>query len=251
MYGEDYIFDLLDLAPKDPRHAAPRLDNRIKACFWHLVAVFLQRGSRVAMSNSDAGKIHVPPSLATLIFAAEEEGMPQRLVVGFIGGRSGSTDLPAFVGMRVFSWEEPLLTVLKGVDKPVKSPLNEPLTMNSSYYENQGPQTLRLFNQHAVMTTGFLDVRDAQLTKAKHLYKRICEEDGIFQTWLECRPLGSADITVLPRDVNKSMQNSIQFAVSGSLTYLARKILIVTGKFLQETSQDRKTGSEHSRILPG
>jgi hypothetical protein len=182
-----FHFDFLGLTVPN----ASWMDNRVKAYFWHLVAVFLQRGLPLDVDED-------PPS-----FVKREH----RCVHGFIGGRSGSTDLPAFVGLRGFSWEEPYLTAINTTLPQKEGEWNRRL------YSFQGPQVLRLLNERAIMVTGFLDPTDMiyrrKKTGSDRIFKGIQERDNILQTWLK-GPSEDADviIPVLPRGVKAT------FAVS-------------------------------------
>ncbi|KAI0534791.1 hypothetical protein GGR58DRAFT_504966 [Xylaria digitata] len=118
------VFDLYEATIK-----GGYVDGRVKAYFWHLVAVHMQIGSEVR-SASDT---------------------EDQLIHGIIGGRSGSMDLPAFVGMNAFSWEEPFLTATGGQDATSSG------NWSSSHFTSQFPQFLRLLNEFPIMTTGFLD----------------------------------------------------------------------------------------------
>ena len=109
-----------------------------QACFWHYVASYLQLDSSVEQTD--------------------ERLEPNRCVHGFIGGRSGSTDLPAFVGMNTFSWEEPLFTATRG-----RIPTSSGL-WSAKYYAGQFPQMLRLLNEYPMMKVGFLDSSTANVS---------------------------------------------------------------------------------------
>ncbi|KAK4183747.1 hypothetical protein QBC35DRAFT_347499, partial [Podospora australis] len=129
-YKGHWLFDMLEVYSGGSTKT--HLDDRVKACFWHKVAMELQ--PRSFSDHYDNDPLEYP-------------------VVGFVGGRSGSTDLPAFVGMRVFSWEEPLFTALGKRPNPTqRSP------WSASMYTKQGPQVLRLLNQYKIMTVGYLDL---------------------------------------------------------------------------------------------
>ena len=185
-----FHFDFLGLTVPD----APWMDNRVKAYFWHLVAVFLQRGSPLQVDED-------PPSFVT---------PEHRCVHGFIGGRSGSTDLPAFVGLRCFSWEEPLLTAIN-TTLPQRGG-----NWNRKLYSFQGPQMLRLLNERSMMVTGFLNPDNMIYTKKKtgsdRIFKAIQERDNILQTWLK-EPSHDADananVPVLPRGVRATFAVSL------------------------------------------
>ncbi|KAK4223409.1 hypothetical protein QBC38DRAFT_373119, partial [Podospora fimiseda] len=112
------IFDLLDvhsLAESKP------IDNRIKAFFWHQVATRLQPADISFLGTQNEYGSQMKEHIRTPV-----------PVVGFMGGRSGSVDLPAFVGLRAFSWEKPWLDAA------------------------QVAQAARLFNSYPVVVTGFL-----------------------------------------------------------------------------------------------
>ena len=162
-----YTFDLLDV---DPPTGAPAayMDNRAKAYFWHVTASFLQ-GKFSPLGAPEEAK--APPGILD----------PQRPpVVGMIGGRSGSTDLPAFVGLRVYSWEEPMLSPLpEGGAKPSKKG-----PWSASYYRVQGPQALRLFNQFPVTVTGSLDLTSFNGDKDHRGYEALDVSDGRLARWL-------------------------------------------------------------------
>ncbi len=173
-----YVFDLLDVNSR----STDFMNDTAKAYFWHLVASFLQG------PNSPLGTPGVPP-VAILKNAARPK------VVGLVGGRSGSTDLPGFVGLRVYSWEEPMLTALG----PNSGPTNKG-DWTSAYYNIQGPQAVRLFNQHPVVVTGFLDLEGFTKTRSLREYKRINVNDGALNRWLA----GQDSIPPLPSTANKA-----------------------------------------------
>ncbi|KAL2128822.1 hypothetical protein VTI74DRAFT_8602 [Chaetomium olivicolor] len=161
-----YVFDLLDVDSGSTEF----MDDTAKAYFWHLVASFLQG------SGSPLGRPASPPPTEVATLAATSRPP----VVGLVGGRSGSTDLPGFVGLRVYSWEEPMLAALDGKPTPTSS---GPWT--SKYYDIQGPQAMRLFNQYPVVVTGFLDIKDFEKTGSVREYKHINVSDGTLERWLK------------------------------------------------------------------
>jgi len=182
----DYTFDLLDVAPAQGA-PAPYMDNTAKAYFWHLTASFLQ-GKLSPLGHPDTTK--APAGLAGIL------GGPERPpVVGLIGGRSGSTDLPAFVGVRVYSWEEPLLAALPpGQANPTISG-----AWNSSYYRVQGPQALRLFNQFPAVVTGSLDIKGFEIIKGNRTYQALDVSDGRLAAWLSGGPQDQEGPVPLPK----------------------------------------------------
>lgn len=139
---KDWIFDLYGLVDQN----AARLpdDRRAKVWFWKLVAEQLQSGSVVV-----DGSLPAP-------------------VVGMIGGRSGSMDLPSFVGVRCMSWDEPLLArnVREGLSKNDIKNVRE-----------QASQILRLLNQWPLMSMSYIDIWNP---KAKNLIW----DDGRIRQWL-------------------------------------------------------------------
>ncbi|KAM0819278.1 putative Chitinase [Seiridium cardinale] len=73
-------------------------------------------------------------------------------VFGLIGGRSGSLDVAAFVGMNCFEWDEPVFNIAVGaLDIELKH------LPSKEYTELQVPQYLRLLNQCFVINIGLLD----------------------------------------------------------------------------------------------
>ena len=76
--NEDLVFDLYEVKNNG------KVDNRVKAYFWHMVAARMQIGSEV---------IRVPYDNNGLIW-------------GIIGGRSGSMDLPAVSYVSQSAWED-------------------------------------------------------------------------------------------------------------------------------------------------
>ncbi len=168
-------FDLLDIAHDKP---SAFMDNTAKAYFWHLVASFLQ-GKLSPLGTPDASKL--PTALAK---AGILDGPQRYPVVGLIGGRSGSTDLPSFVGLRVYSWEEPLLSA---VDPDRDGPPKQG-DWNASYYRTQGPQALRVFNQFPVTVSGSLDLFGFRKQKKERTYEYLDLDDGRLHTWLEGGP---------------------------------------------------------------
>ena len=168
----NYTFDLLDVEPPTGAPAA-YMDNRAKAYFWHVTASFLQ-GKFSPLGAPEATK--APPG----ILDPRPDGRQRPPVVGMIGGRSGSTDLPAFVGLRVYSWEEPMLSPLpEGRAKPFNKG-----SWSASYYRVQGPQALRLFNQFPVTVTGSLDLTTFNDDKDHRKYKALDLSDGRLARWL-------------------------------------------------------------------
>ncbi|KAI0123650.1 hypothetical protein BJ170DRAFT_598854 [Xylariales sp. AK1849] len=77
--------------------------------------------------------------------------MPE--VFGLIGGRSGSIDIAAFVGMNCFEWDEPIFNIAAGIPEIGRHPLP-----SREYIEMQLPQYLRLLNQCSIVNVGLLDV---------------------------------------------------------------------------------------------
>ncbi len=186
-----YVFDLLDVASG----STDFMDDTAKAYFWHLVASFLQ--GHDSPLGRPSGK--PPAAVATLT----TPGRPK--VVGLVGGRSGSTDLPGFVGLRVYSWEEPMLAVLEGRPGPTNSG-----AWTSKYYEIQGPQAVRLFNQYPVVVTGFLNLAGFKKTRSVREYLHIDVDDGALSRWLA----GQNSIPPLPPTANKTF---LQVRVSVSI----------------------------------
>jgi hypothetical protein len=187
-----YTFDLLDVVRKDSGTRAPFMDNTAKAYFWHLTASFLQ-GKFSPLGAADASKL--PDNLK----AAKIQDVPQQHpIVGLMGGRSGSTDLPAFVGLRVYSWEEPMLAALSPTqDKPAKSG-----DWNASYYRIQGPQALRLFNQFPVTITGSLDLSGFRVASGVRTYAALDISDGRLAEWLKGGPQKEQGPIPLPQQTS-------------------------------------------------
>lgn len=165
--GGVYIFDLLDVKTPD----AQFMDNTAKAYFWHLVASFMQ-GVRSPIGTA--------PINAAPVSALATGTRPP--VIGLVDGRSGSTDLPAFVGLRVYSWEEPMLAALGDAAGPTASG-----AWTSMYYKIQGPQAMRLFNQYPIVVTGFLDLEGfTKHTGSKgRQYKKLNVADKTLTKWLD------------------------------------------------------------------
>ncbi|KAI8955364.1 hypothetical protein F4801DRAFT_601905 [Xylaria longipes] len=176
-YKRDWVFDLLDV---DKPGSPQELDNRVKACFWYLVAVHLQ-------TNSD---VSVGPDMYN----------QDRCVHGIVGGRSGSMDLPAFVGMNAFSWDEPNLTMIKDRNLPEQG------FWTKKHYASQFPQMLRLLNEYPIMTTGFLDAKGSTTEnidakkEGKRVYTALNVDDGILNAWLGATP--SKHDPLLPKDLD-------------------------------------------------
>jgi hypothetical protein len=144
----DYIFDIYDLANPKATKEDQYNDKRITAKFWTTVAQELQihpEGSKIPTDGS--GK------------ATEK-----RCVIGLMGGRSGSMDLPGFVGVNCLSWDEPLIT------EPDRDPdwTRLPTTLTrpnevacvAPYHQKainvQVPQYLRLLNESPIMQVTYL-----------------------------------------------------------------------------------------------
>ena len=148
---------------------------RHKACFWYYVATYLQMSASLRADNR-------PRKLP--------KKYPQwkdcRCVHGFIGGRSGSTDLPAFVGVNTFSWEEPFLTVKCN-------------KFNQSYERLQIYQMLRLLNEHPMMRIGYLDIKTRKERGDHFEYSAIYTRDKILVDWLTQMKY----IPLLPKRVNE------------------------------------------------
>ena len=186
--GLGFIFDMLDLAvPK-----APFMDNTAKAYFWHLVASFLQgAGSPLGGAPLNHSGLE---NLETVL------AVPQRpRVVGLVGGRSGSTDLPAFVGLRVYSWEEPVLTALGKRPGPGSDG-----DWSASFYRLQGPQAIRLFNQYPMVVTGFLNEQGFKKLTSGRKYTELNTTDGTLTTWLAGRNPGPIPPLLLPNNDNQA-----------------------------------------------
>ena len=147
--GVSPLFDIVnDLNSDEPLDYS---DQRIKVYFWSLVAQTLQRRAADSLLRRDIPALVAPTS---------------RRVIGLIGGRSGSMDLPAFVGVNCFSWDEPLVSRPEtqpdwsrwptGTAGPVP---NEPV--NTEYFtdktiDGQVPQFMRLLNEWPLMRVGYL-----------------------------------------------------------------------------------------------
>ena len=115
---DDIYFDIYDVQIHGTNYFP---DKRIAACFWSLVAEQLQIGSQIVAASVAAKSA-------------------QRCVVGLVGGRSGSIDLPSFMGVKVISWDEPLLDDREYASKK----------------GTQMPQLLRLLNQKPFTFVAFL-----------------------------------------------------------------------------------------------
>ena len=146
----DHIFEM---PPGVPKHKM--------ANFWKLVAQYLQIGSKVSKDAMEAG-----------IFKEPVQAI--RCVHGLIDGRSGSMDLPAFVGVKCLSWDEPFV--------------------NDAQYDgpdanSQGPQLLRLLNERPVMSVCYLDPKSRVVKPDEksrdRLYSKLNERDDIVRLWLE------------------------------------------------------------------
>ncbi|KAK4203116.1 hypothetical protein QBC40DRAFT_262687 [Triangularia verruculosa] len=190
-YKGHYLFDLLDVYTTTPKP----MNSAVKACFWHLVASYLQFNSPVQSSLPPSWVIDALNKHSHLdITNTTKTFIPP--VKGFLGGRSGSTDLPAFVGMRVFSWEEPLFTVL-GPSQPLPPPDGP---WNSTFFSRQGPQFVRHLNQISIMTVGYLDLDTIEKPIGKpRVYHRFEKESGILGMWL--RGGEGAAAVILPAGV--------------------------------------------------
>jgi hypothetical protein len=139
-------------------------------------------------------------------------------LVGVIGGRSGSMDLPAFVGVRCLSWDEPLFQVKEarevgdgeyeipqyvpaddrgwddakgGIgDHPTKKrkTSEHPLVANSlwtsKWTRDQGRQILRLLNQVDLMHVSFLKRSTLRKDGDNRLYSALEEKDDRLECFL-------------------------------------------------------------------
>lgn len=108
------------------------LDRTVIACFWSLLA---------GLQKSDS----VPSML-----------------LGLIGGRSGSVDIANFVGVRAISWDTNIFnSELAKVVPPGMTSQNLTLKLRA-----QGPFVIRLLNQKPMSLIAFLDYRhpEAPLT---------------------------------------------------------------------------------------
>ncbi len=128
------------------------------------------------VSNTIKGKRFTPR------FWSRVRRMPE--IFGLIGGRSGSVDVAAFVGMNCFEWDEPVFNVAAEAltTKPEHLPPAE-------YIEMQVPQYLRLMNQCSIMSIGLLDVNSYD--KENGVFTRLVRED--LDRWL------SGEMEVHPR----------------------------------------------------
>lgn len=118
---KDWVFDLYGL--KDRTSPPLPNDRRAKVWFWKLVAEQLQ------------------------IDSAVPDATPMKKLIGMVGGRSGSLDLPSFVGVRCMSWDEPLLA--EDLDGPLSNAKREKIN-------EQASQMLRLLNQWPLMSMAYM-----------------------------------------------------------------------------------------------
>lgn len=200
-FMNSFVFDLLDVEPPaaQPQQgqgtsqqaaaaASPFMDDTAKAYFWHLVATYMQ-GTFSPLGHATGPP---PPNFPPQLVQKLKLGLPP--VVGLVGGRSGSTDLPGFVGLRVWSWEEPLLEALHGAARPTSSG-----DWSSRYYTIQGPQATRLFNQQPIIATGWLSMDGFQRNGKDRIYTNLNLEDGYLKRWLGG---GANGVPPLPVDAN-------------------------------------------------
>ncbi|KAK3387987.1 hypothetical protein B0H63DRAFT_448771 [Podospora didyma] len=78
-------------------------------------------------------------------------------VFGLIGGRSGSVDVAAFVGMNCFEWDEPVFDIAAAAADGDDGEMKLLPQLSRAYLEEQVPQYLRLLNQCSVLSVGLLE----------------------------------------------------------------------------------------------
>ena len=201
-FMSSFVFDLLDVDPPPPQPqqgqgtsqqpapaASQFMDDTAKAYFWHLVATYMQ-GDFSPLGHPTGPRPNFPKPVADKL----DVGRPP--VMGLVGGRSGSTDLPGFVGLRVWSWEEPLLEALHGATGPTSSG-----NWSSRYYTIQGPQATRLFNQQPIIATGWLSMNGFRKHGKDRIYTNLNLDDGYLNRWLGG---GMNGVPPLPADANRT-----------------------------------------------
>ena len=130
---KNYYFDVLGLKENNGLDS----EKRMQAYIWHTIANTLQ----IDPEHPDAD--------------------PGRCIIGIMGGRSGSMDMPAMVGMNALSWDSPILTT-----DGVTAKADEMLT--TAFIDKQAPQMLRLINQADFMSVCYLDLAGMKIEEVKH-----------------------------------------------------------------------------------
>ncbi|KAK3326826.1 hypothetical protein B0H66DRAFT_551767 [Apodospora peruviana] len=96
-------------------------------------------------------------------------------VFGLIGGRSGSVDVAAFVGLNCYEWDEPVFNIAAAA-----AAAQDEGPLKKEYVDMQVPQYLRLLNQCSVVSVGLLDVASHDLDKG--VFTRL--EETELDRWL-------------------------------------------------------------------
>lgn len=109
----------------------------------------------------------------TASFWAQVYDMPE--VYGSVGGRTGSLDIAAILGVNCFEWDEPLLHEVQ--NKKFATGWNQ-ARLSRQHLEEQIPQHLRLLTQGNFMSIGLL----SEESFSDGCYTRIDEET--LESWL-------------------------------------------------------------------
>lgn len=110
----------------------------------------------------------------TTAFWAQVYGLAE--VFGAVGGRAGSLDVAAFMGLNFFEWDEPLLEEVEGREYDRGW---EGARVGTKHLEGQVPQHLRLLTQGSFMSIGLLD----RGSFCEGWYARVSEDH--LEAWLE------------------------------------------------------------------
>ncbi|KAM7216726.1 hypothetical protein V8F06_007836 [Rhypophila decipiens] len=151
-----------------------------KAAYDHgLVTIRVPHGlSADSMSPTDdldlfgvmAGSTHIKDKRFTASFWEQVyDHVPE--VFGACGGRTGSLDIAAFMGVNCFEWDEPLLHEMQ------RGRLSE------EHLEKQVPQHLRLLTQRSFMSIGLLD-GDSFVQRGGGKWKYTRLDQKLLERWL-------------------------------------------------------------------
>lgn len=154
------------------------------------------------------------------------DGELKNCVRGLIGGRSGSMDIAAFMGVNTCSWDEPDLITATNARPAAYEETEE------GSWRSQQTQYLRLYNQRAIMSVIHLNAKTFSRSQdGKHIYKGLNEAElkawvGIDPGAAEAHPiyapLNFNDVSVVPRRVRAGskcrMTNSYTSRISKRLS---------------------------------
>lgn len=193
-----YVLDLFDVGKSA---VGVRQDRRVTACFWSLVAQHLQLRNTEGSSEPQKSDTPGKEKQKKRPKREAETGLDdKRVVLGLIGGRSGSVDIASFMGVKTISWDYPIFA----------------RDFYSEEFKGQPVQIARLLNQRLFTFFAYLNLDDEFGWQAQAHGESLSEDEERIRSKVKGK--GKRKPTDQPEDPDANVSNPLTLLQPESTT---------------------------------